>query len=325
MLIAGTGDGAYRVTGLQKSAETAVEKVLDVPRVERVRQFDAVDGVFAATETGLYHTLDGTEWTDLRVPRETVWAVGCSPTGERLYAGTRPTRIYASTSPPERIVSNPGAAEWREFEGFTDLPSREEWGVPRHNNVAQVRSLCVPRASPERIFAGVEPGGVHVSTDGGETWEERRDGVHDDIHELHLRNDGLLVASTGVGLYRSTDAGQSWKRLDDDVEQRYFRASYLHDGVLYTSAACTPPDEWESDDADPALFECRDGHTLETVTSPRPDEVIVGWATFEGDVIGASHRGTLLRKRGEEWTIVGEIPTPDTLSGRYVSLAVSEQ
>lgn len=321
MLVAGTGDGVYRVTGLGDSTETNVEKVLDVPRAERIRQFDPVGGVFAATKAGLYHSPDGRDWTDLRVPEEIVYAVCVDPGGDRIYAGTRPTHVYTSTSVSNDPTGSSSGYEWRECQGFRELPSRDDWGVPRHDNVAQVRSLHVHPDAPDRVICGVEPGGVHVSDDGGETWEERRTGVHDDVHELHVVSAGEYVAATGVGLYRTTDAGRSWTRLDEGVEQRYFRAAYVHDGVLYTSAACVPPNRWEDDDANPALFECRDGDALEVADSPRPDEVVVGWTTVDGNVVGATHRGTLLAKRSDEWTVVGEIPTPDTLYGRYVNLS----
>ncbi|UPM44956.1 WD40/YVTN/BNR-like repeat-containing protein [Halocatena salina] len=107
-----------------------------------------------------------------------------------------------------------------------------------------------------------------MSEDGGETWTERTDSVHDDIHELRLIDASEYLASTGVGLYRTTDCGRTWTRLDMDVKQRYFRAACLHDGTLYASAACVPPNRWEEPDANPALFECRDGVTLECVKSP---------------------------------------------------------
>lgn len=330
MLVVGTGDGVYRVTGLADSvdadvrnsahgrSDSNVRKVLDVPRAECVRRFDAVDGLFAATKAGLYHSPDGTEWTDLRVPEEAVYAV--APGGERIYAGTRPARVYAAPL-PDGGLSEPTALEWRELSGFRDLPSREEWGVPRHDNVAQVRGIRVHPDSPNRIVVGVEPGGVHVSEDAGATWEERKRGVHDDVHGLHGADDGTSVAATGVGLYRTEDAGRSWTRLDEGVEQRYFRAAHRHEGVLYASAACLPPNEWERPDADPALFEWRNGNAPERIESPRPDGVVVGWTAADGDLFGLTHRGTLLEKSGGEWRAVGEIPGPDTLYGRFGSLA----
>ncbi|WP_232702795.1 WD40/YVTN/BNR-like repeat-containing protein [Halobacterium wangiae] len=319
MLIAGTGDGAYSVTGLAGGGDTAVAKVLDAPRVERVRQFDAVDGVFAATKAGLYYSRDGSDWVDLRVPEETVYAVVVSPDGERIYAGTRPTHVYVSSLSQDGHV-RPEALDWRELAGFRDLPSRDEWGVPRHDNVAKLRSLCAHPDSPDRIVAGVEPGGVHVSEDRGETWDERSDGVHDDVHKLYTERDRVYVAATGVGLYRSTDVGRSWTRLDETVEQRYFRSVYSHDGVLYTSAACVPPNRWDQREADPAVFQCRDGTTLAAVAFPCPDEVVVGWTTVGDDLVAVTHRGTVLRRRDGGWTTVADIQPPDTLPGRYCNL-----
>lgn len=162
MLVAGTEDGVYRVTGITDGRETVVEKTLDEPRAERVRQFDAVDGVFAGTETGLYYSANGRDWTDLHVPEDVVWAVTVSPTGEQLYAGTAPANVYEASLPTDGVVPQP--LDWRELDGFHDLPSRDEWGVPRHNNIARVRDLCMHPESPSRLVAGVEPGGVHLTS-----------------------------------------------------------------------------------------------------------------------------------------------------------------
>lgn len=320
MLVVGTADGAYRVRGVRDAGDVTVEKGLDASRVERVRWVDAVDGVFAASSDGLCFSTDGREWTDLGVPVDPVWAVAVSPDGERVYAGTVPTHVYAAAVPEAGLQS--GRVEWHEVDGFRDLPSRDEWGVPRHDGNARVRDLCVHRDSPERLVAGVEPGGVHVSPDGGETWTERRDGVHEDVHSLHAVGDGEYVAATGRGLYRTTNAGRTWTRLDADVEQRYFRTVYEHDGVLYASGACVPPsDRWETPAADPALFACRDGESLERVDSPRPTEVVVGWTTTNGVLVGATHRGTLLRQHGDSFVVAGAVPTTDTIPGCYYDLA----
>ncbi len=51
-----------------------------------------------------------------------------------------------------------------------------------------------------------------------------------------------------------------------------------------------------------------------------PEEVVVGWTVDENDLIGVTHRGTVLRKQTGAWEIVGHVPNPDTLYGQFGNL-----
>ncbi|WP_226012465.1 WD40/YVTN/BNR-like repeat-containing protein [Halomicrobium salinisoli] len=317
MLIVGSDDGLYRVTGIDGPGPVDVTKERDAGRAWRVRTFDGLPGAFAATDTGLYHSTDGRAWTDLDVPQERVYAVGASPDGT-LYAGTRPAHVYAA-SPDDEGLSD-GRLDWRELDGFQELPSRDGWRLPRHDDVAQVRDLHVHPAAPDRVVAGVEVGAVHVSRDGGETWTERRDGIDDDVHELHLVGPEEFVAATGHGLFRSTDAGRSWMRLDGGYDQRYFRAVASHDGVIYAAGALANSSTWNDADADPALFACRDGESLDPVDHPRPDETVTGLTVVEGVVVAGTHGGTLLVGGDDGWSVAGSVPVPGEVTGRYTPL-----
>jgi hypothetical protein len=313
MLIAGSDDGIYRLRGVHESDGPDVQKVLDSGRVRRVRAFEGVDGVVAATETGLYHSPDGTDWRNLGVPREKVYAVGAGGTGKRLYAGTRPAHVYVAQTDGGPLDE----LEWRELDGFQELPSRDEWRLPRHENIAQVRDVHVLPTSPDRVVAGVEVGGVHVSTDGGDTWTERTEGVHDDIHELHVVGPGELAAATGYGLFHTSDTGRSWTRLDQGFDQRYFRAVIAVDDVLYAAGALANSSTWEDDDTDPMLFASHDAETVEPIAHPRPDEMVTGMTAVDGVLFAATHRGTVLVRRSDEWVVSGSIPVPGDVTGRY--------
>ncbi len=323
MLIAGSDDGVYRIAGIRDSDETIVEKVLDAEQVFRVRQFDALDGLFVAAKSGLYHSPDGDEWTELSLPEEQVYAVTADPSGDRLYAGTRPAKLYVADWESD-APSDEGT--WEEVAGFRELRDRVDWGIPRHDGLAQIRSLRTHSNAPDRIVAGVEVGGVHVSDDRGETWTTRSidgfDAPHTgDIHHLAMPDSETLIASTGSGLYRSADVGQTWVRLDTDHSQRYFRESFVHDGTVYAGGAPASAASWE--EGGHALFECRDGRTLERVPSPTPDEVAVGWCAIDDDVLAATHEGTLLRRHAEGWQVA--CSTPESVWGRYLPLSWFEQ
>ena len=293
-LLAGTRTGVYR--GTSASFDDAV-RVLDSDRVMRLRTFGP--RTYAATRGGLYRSLDdGDSWARIETPRPEVYSVLEHPEGERLYAGTHPAHCYVSTDAGDT---------WSECRGLQELPSRASWHTPRHRNEAHVRAL---RASGDRLVAGIEVGGVHVSEDGGERWTERRSGLHGDVHHV-LVADGTWVASTGDGLYRTDDDGRTWRRLDGDVDHRYFRAAHVQDGRLYAAATAGPPPTWEGPrGTDAALFESGGGESLRPVDYPgSPGEFVLSWAAGGGDLFAGTTAGQLLRRSGGEWVGAGNVPS----------------
>jgi len=326
MLIAGSDDGVYRLPDDDSPGDATAIQTLESGRVMRVRTVDAFEGVFAATTTGLFHSTDGESWVDLGVPSEQVYAVGATPEG-RLYAGTRPAHVYEGTFEADSGAS--GAAdlesvEWRDCVGFQALPSREEWRLPRHEDLAQVRDVHFDPADRGRIVAGVEVGGVHVSDDGGATWSERRTGVDDDVHELRVVGPGDYVAATGFCLFRSTDGGDSWTRLDEGFDQRYFRSVCAVGDVVYAGGALAHSSTWDDPDADPALFAIH-GNEAEPVAFPRSDETVTGMTAVGADLVAATHAGSVVRYSGGEWNSVGTLPVSDELTGRYTPLVAYER
>jgi len=208
-------------------------------------------------------------------------------------------------------VSEDRGRSWRERESFRALPSRESWYTPQDDTTAQVSSLAIHPDAPERVFAGVERGGVFRSDDGGDTWTEQREGVDEDVHHLLMITAGTVVASTGDGLYRTEDGARSWTRLDAGHSRRYFDEALLYDGVLYTSAARGPPPSWGGPaGADAALFESTDtGDTLEQVPVPSGNrEIVHAWGVHDDTVVGGTNDGSVLRRTPDGWTQAAEIP-----------------
>lgn len=297
-LLLGTGGGVYRAPEGRVDDAT---RVLEVDRVMRVRRFPAADGTFACSRHGLHRsTDDGRTWTDLGGPREEVYSVLVAPDGDRWYAGTHPAHLYASDD---------GGDSWHELEGFQTLPSRETWHTPRHRNEAHVRSLGAHRDAADRVVAGVEVGGVHVSEDRGGRWSERREGVQHDVHHVLVRGPETYVASCGNGLYRTASAGRSWTRLDEGLDHRYFREAMAHDGRLYAAAARGPPGTWDGEaGADGGLF-VADGDGLRSVPYPgQPEEVVLAWAVADDRPIAGTNAGRVLREGEDGWETVGRVP-----------------
>lgn len=296
-VIIGSVDGVWRVKDSDDVGDRMLAAGAGSVIVWRVM---TVDGdIYAATEAGLFRSSDGgISWENLEVPTDSVYSVAVTPDG-RVYTGTHPPRVY--------VLSDEG---WTECEALQNQPSRGEWDSPVHDE-GQVRHLAIPTSTPERVIAGIERGGVHISDTGGDTWVERRDGVWDDIHHLHLVDKATYYASTGTGLYRTDDAGQSWTRLDEAIERSYFRESIVHDGTLYTAATQGPSTTWRGPDgAEGALFESNDrGETLEQVPYPGDGtEAVLAWASAGSRVFAGTDRGRVLVRNEDEWRQYAKVP-----------------
>ncbi len=148
--------------------------------------------------------------------------------------------IYAGTSSGV-FRSDDGAKSWR----FCGLAGE------------RVLALAVDPTTATRVYAGVDDvrpgvGGVFVTTDGGDTWSEARNGLEypryppTSPHFRYLPVTSLLVdkhdpdtvwAGTGEndGLFKSTDRGTtwSWAHFDDDVET--LAADPTAAGIIFVS------------------------------------------------------------------------------------------
>jgi photosystem II stability/assembly factor-like uncharacterized protein len=334
-LLIGTDTGLYRVDGLPFEKGDA-EQVLDCGVVTAVRTFDHAEGVYVASSTGAFHsTDDGDTWRDLGVPlgdrfwhagQSEVWAILSTP--DALYAGTNDPYIYRSTDDGET---------WRELKGFRDLPSRGHWESPIDPHYARLRALEQVPGRPERLIAGVEAGGIHLSNDAGQTWLDRRDTIIDDIHQILPISEDVWLATTGYldhnlenlglghavgegGLYRTVDAGDSWTRIDTGNDFSYIRRVFVHDGRVFFCGGEEAPPAWVDDEHESALFESTNfGRDFTRVPYPgEPHEVIETWDVYEGSVVCGSGlfdvpdtrddvEGRIMRRDDDGYRTVGRL------------------
>ena len=172
-LLAGTTRGVFVVDG------TGATQTLDA---RHVRELVNLDGrVLAGSAAGL-HTSDdgGCTWSGPQLEGRDVWQIRAAP-GGRLYASTEPAGLFRSDDLGET---------WSEITSFAALPEAERWCVPvEPPQPGRARALVIDEHDPDRIWVGVEVGGVARSTDGG----------------------------ANAALYRSDDHGQSWRSLCDEA------------------------------------------------------------------------------------------------------------
>lgn len=336
-VLIGTADGIYRVDTVP-FADHEPDRVLECGRVRSLRRFEHDSRVYAATEAGLFRSSDGgTTWSNLAVPTD--------GGGVRSVLATAGDRVYAGTDEPVLYRSLDDGDSWTEMTGFLDLPSRADWTSPVDPDRARLRALESPPGAPAHVIAGIEVGGIHTSTDAGETWRDRRASAPDDIHQVIALSSQVLFVAAGYfdialegvgqghalglgGVHRTTDGGETWTRLDVGNEHAYVRALHVHDGRLYFCGARAPPPAWRASGVDAALFESPNlGRTIERVSYPgEPGGLIEAWTVADGALFAGANRygpdrsegapaGSVLRRDAAgSYEAVGRLP------GRITSL-----
>ena len=96
-----------------------------------------------------------------------------------------------------------------------------QWEKTNFPSTLQVNSLAI---SDSNIFAGTEGDGIFVSTDNGENWINRNNGLQDKvIHTIFINGKTLpagqarIYAGTETGAYVSTNKGKSWEAINSGL------------------------------------------------------------------------------------------------------------
>lgn len=324
-LLIGTRNGLFRTNSLTFSD---CELVIDCGWVNCIRGFNGVDGIFAATNEGLYRSFDdGQTWNAIKLPKRNIWDIFRVSDG-RIYVGSHPAHLFYSETDGET---------WIELDSLRRQTTVDMWTSAYHE-AAQVRTIVAHPEAPDRLFAGIEAGGLYRSEDRGKTWSkcEIRDEsgvVQDDIHRIISITPEQYVVACGRlslhdpnhaaaegGLYYTNDAGATWTRLDRDLDPSYYRDLVFHDGKLYTCGATTVPPEWSGFlTADATMF-VSDGidSMFEEVPYPGgPDEIILAYATdgkhlLAGTAVGEQGR-IIYEQSNTRWKTAGHVPE-DVLS-----------
>lgn len=303
MILAGTSRGVFALD--QNGARSVLES-------RGVRDLVQTNGrIFAGTGAGLFVSDDGGEtWASVGLTEHEVWQVRASAQGT-LYAGTQPAGLFRSTD---------GGDNWHEIESFANAPEAATWGIPLDPPLpGRARAIVIDREDPNKIWVGVEVGGIMRTDDGGETWALDRPGDNPDLHMMyaHPEQPSMLFASTGygredhiaeelegnAGVFRSDDHGASWQYAWAGITPRYSRPMCIDERAPFSLTVASAPTAFSNhgDDggAQAMLFRsdnhgqswrslCDDAHSPSTanfhglmVDPVEPGAVVVGTDTGE--------------------------------------------
>ena len=99
-----------------------------------------------------------------------------------------------------------------------------------------VMTIAVDPLMPSVLYAGMQDGGIFISTDRGEHWECATFKTDSYVGTIAATPYGVLAASCNLGLYRSDDHGASWHEVEVAYETRVCSVYYSpHGNVLLVS------------------------------------------------------------------------------------------
>jgi photosystem II stability/assembly factor-like uncharacterized protein len=131
--------------------------------------------------------------------------------------------VWAGTEPSMLFRSDDGGQSWVERPTLKYLPSSPTWSFPPRPWTHHVRWIQPDPTVPDRIFVGIELGGVMRSLDGGLTWEDRKPGAQPDAHTLraHRLAPGRVYEAAGGGFAETDDGGETWHGADTGFSWHY--------------------------------------------------------------------------------------------------------
>jgi hypothetical protein len=302
--LAGTSKGVFRISdGISRH-------VLESRGVRELVQLG--DRVFAGTGNGLFVSTDaGRTWRESGLQGCEVWQIRDAGNGA-LYAGTAPTGLWRSTDE---------GASWEEIEALAEMAEQGGWCIPLDPPIpASARALVV---DGDRLWVGVEVGGIARSVDGGASWTVVLPGDNPDLHMMfpHPAQPDTLFASTGygrldgvaqmvegnAGVFRSDDAGESWVYAWAGITPRYSRPMCIDDRAPYGVTVASAPTAFSSykreGGAQAMLFRSEDrGETWRSLCDPAHSP---SRANFHGLNVDPEYAGGVLvgTDTGEVWRV----------------------
>lgn len=202
--------------------------------------------------------------------------------------------VWAGTEPSELFRSEDGGKSWQVHRALSELPSESSWSFPPRLDTHHVRYIQPDIHLKNRIFVGIEVGGVMKSEDRGETFEDRKVGAQFDCHSLTmtLRARDRIYEAGGGGFAESRDGGRTWKTRNDGLNQYTYLVNIAVDvgdpDTIIVSGAEGPRSAYDPASARTRLLRSEKDQDWELITDglPVPEKSTVFCLAADEDTPG---------------------------------------
>jgi photosystem II stability/assembly factor-like uncharacterized protein len=291
---------------------------------------DPRDGaLYAALNLGHFgpklHRSDdgGATWQEIAVPAFPQGTEG-NPALKQIWAleagaADEPGTLWAGGIPAGLFVSQDRGANWRLVDALWNVPDRVRWFGGGYDD-AGVHSILLDPRNPSHVIVGISCGGVWQTTDRGQSWSPRTDGLHagyvppeqkfdtavQDPHRVArcAADPDTLWIQHHNGVFRSTDGGGRWSELFPPVSNFGFAvAAHPGDPLTAWFVPAKSDERREPVDARMVVTRTRDGgRTFETFDAGLPPAPAYDLVYRHGlDIDDAGHRLVMGSTTGGLW------------------------
>jgi len=165
--------------------------------------------------------VDPTRGTPVPWDLKRVWALEESPSRNELWCGTIPGGLFRSVD---------GGESWQLVESLWRHPDRKAW-FGGGADFPGIHSVLIDPRDPNVIRLGVSCGGLWISTDGGESWECRGNGMRaaymppEQAHDPKVQDPHKIVQCSAApdhlwiqhhnGIFKSNDGGSTCIEIEN--------------------------------------------------------------------------------------------------------------
>ena len=215
---AATSDGLYRIGGPDPEVALAGHSVSFMAQVGPTPQAGPEMRAIV-DEHQIWGRPDGGEWA--KVASLPGFRANCLAFTDRWLIGSAEAHLFevedGTTVALERFDAAPGRHEWyTPWGGPPDTRSIAEWD--------------------EHVYVNVHVGGIVRTADAGTSWTPTID-IDADVHQVTTAEGALVLAACADGLAVSSDHGDTWEERADGLAHRYARGvTVVGDTVLLSTS-----------------------------------------------------------------------------------------